>query len=323
MVHNQSIDAGAHVEWAGFLSGVPVIVTVEGEAITGALADSRTQLVDGLAAVCMSRDGQAIICAGEDGRLVRFSPVDGLAPFGETGGWVDAIACGPADIVAVSLGKKVRIFGGASDGRIIELERTAEALCFAPKGVRLAIARYDGVELHWVNSGAAAQTLEWQGAHIDVAFSPDGRYVVSAMQENALHGWQLSDAKHMRMTGYPAKVKSISWSAKGKWLASTGAPAAIVWPFSGKDGPMGKAPRELGSMGQVMTSQVACHPGAPVVAIGYANGMIAAVRIEDGEIAMLRNEGKGPIAALGWSGDGKMLAFGSAEGEGGIIDVTA
>ena len=115
----------------------------------------------------------------------------------------------------------------------------------------------------------------------------------------------------------------MSWSARGKWLASTGAPAAIVWPFSGKDGPMGKAPRELGSMGQVMTSRVACHPGAPVVAIGYANGMVAAIRIEDGEIAMLRDGGAAPISALGWSGDGSRLVFGSEAGEGGIIDLSA
>ena len=80
------------------------------------------------------------------------------------------------------------------------------------------------------------------------------------MQENALHGWKLADAKHMRMTGYPAKVKSLSWSAKGKWLASSGAPAAIVWPFQGKDGPMGKAPLELGTRGDTMVTCVACHP---------------------------------------------------------------
>ncbi|MGO7917527.1 hypothetical protein ACC702_40105, partial [Rhizobium ruizarguesonis] len=48
------------------------------------------------------------------------------------------------------------------------------------------------------------------------------------------------EARHMRMTGYPSKVKSLSWSVKGNWLASSGAPAAIVWPFQGKDGPMAR-----------------------------------------------------------------------------------
>ncbi|MGO8126994.1 hypothetical protein ACC728_39845, partial [Rhizobium ruizarguesonis] len=55
-----------------------------------------------------------------------------------------------------------------------------------------------------------------------------------------------TEARHMRMTGDHSKVKSLSCSFKGKWLASSGAPAAIVWPFQGKDGPMGKAPLVLG-----------------------------------------------------------------------------
>ena len=113
------------------------------------------------------------------------------------------------------------------------------------------------------------------------------------MQENALHGWKLADGKHMRMTGYPAKVKSLSWSAKGKWLASSGAPAAIVWPFQAKDGPMGKAPLELGTRGNAMVTSVACHPSQDIAAIGYDDGMVMAVRFADAKEVLLRRPGKG------------------------------
>ena len=158
--------------------------------------------------------------------------------------------------------------------------------------MRLAIARYNGVDLNWVNTANPPQFLEWKGAHTGVIFSPDGKYVVSMMQENALHGWRLADNKHMRMSGYPAKVKSLSFSAKGKWLASSGAPAAIVWPFSGKDGPMGKAPKELGRHGQYF-GHACCLPSAEeVVAIGYGDGMVLAVRIDDGKEAMLKRAGE-------------------------------
>ncbi len=78
----------------------------------------------------------------------------------------------------------------------------------------------------------------------------------------------------MRMTGYPAKVKSLSWSNKGEWLASSGAPAAIVWPFQGKDGPMGKAPLELGTRANIMTTSVKFHPVEDILAIGFIDGMI-------------------------------------------------
>ncbi len=62
------------------------------------------------------------------------------------------------------------------------------------------------------------------------------------MQENALHGWQIADGSDMRMSGYPAKTRSIAWTAKGRYLATSGANAAILWPFHFKDGPMGKEP---------------------------------------------------------------------------------
>ena len=139
--------------------------------------------------------------------------------------------------------------------------RSVEGLAFAPKGLRIAVARYNGATLHFPATEGKPVELEWAGAHTGVTFSPDGNFLVTTMQENALHGWKLADGKHMRMTGYPAKVKSLSWSAKGKWLASSGAPAAIVWPFSGKDGPMGKAPLELGTRGNAMvTASPAIRP---------------------------------------------------------------
>ena len=141
------------------------------------------------------------------------------------------------------------------------------------------------------------------------------------MQENALHGWKLSDGKHMRMSGYPAKVKSLSWSAKGKWLASSGAQAAIVWPFSGKDGPMGKAPLELGTRGNAMVTSVACHPSQDVAAIGYDDGMIMAVRFADLKEVLLRRPGKGAITSMMWDREERRLVFGSETGDCGVVDI--
>ena len=170
--------------------------------------------------------------------------------------------------------------------------------------------------------------LEWKGAHTGVTFSPDGNFLVTSMQENALHGWKLdskpgAEARHMRMTGYPTKVKSLSWSVKGKWLASSGAPAAIVWPFQGKDGPMGKAPLELGTRANMMVSAVACHPGDDIVAIGYQDGMVLAARFTDAKEVLLRRPGKGAISSMMWDREGRRLVYGSESGDCGVIDISA
>ena len=142
--------------------------------------------------------------------------------------------------------------------------------------------------------------LEWKGSHLDVSASPDGRFLVTSMQENALHGWRLADSRNMRMTGYPGKTRSLAWSHDGHWLATSGADACVVWPFKDKDGPMGKGPRECGVRSSRVT-QVAFHPRALVVAIGYADGMVAAVpagrrRRNSGAPA---GRGRGQRAALG------------------------
>lgn len=316
------VEAGSHVEWAGFLDDKPAFALSEGVAVIAEGGEKRIVLHDGLTAAAPGRDGATLTTGGEDGALKRLGADGGVALLrGATGKWVDAVACGPAGAAAAASGRSATVLAGDGGQRQIACERTIEGLAFAPKGQRLALARYNGVELIWVATQAPAQILEWKGAHTGVTFSPDGRYVVTTMQENALHGWRLADGRHMRMTGYPAKVHSLSWSARGDWLASSGAPVAIVWPFSGKDGPMGKAPLELGSMGRILVTRVAFHPREEVVAIGYENGMILAARLGDRQEAVLRREAAGAISSLNWDRAGRRLAFGSREGEAGVIDI--
>jgi WD40 repeat protein len=161
---------------------------------------------------------------------------------------------------------------------------------------------------------------EWKGSHLDVTFSPDGRHLVTAMQEAALHSWRLVDGKHMRMTGYSAKVRSFAWTADGKWLATSGASELIIWPFHGKDGPMGKQPMML-APGESKVSAVACHPRNEVIAAGYEDGFILLIRMPDGAEILARNPGGSPVSALAWNADGTQLAFGTEDGNAGIIDL--
>ncbi|MCR9136474.1 MAG: WD40 repeat domain-containing protein [Alphaproteobacteria bacterium] len=318
------LDLPSHCIATAFLGEIPFFVLADGTVHRLDHGHKTSELHDGLLCAAHDPRNQYLLTGGEDGKVLRLS-ADGTAePISETPGkWINCIAAGPNEAVAYATGRVT--FVHQRNGTISEFaeKRTVEGLAFAPKGLRIAAARYDGVSLHWAATQAPPKDLEWKGAHTAVTFSPDGNYVVTAMQENALHGWRLKDSKHMRMTGYPAKVKSMSWSAKGKWLASSGAPAAIVWPFSGKDGPMGKAPLELGTRGDTMVTCVACHPTDDVVATGYADGMILAVRISDQREVVLRRGGKGAISTLRWNGKGVQLAFGSEAGDCGVVDLTA
>ncbi|SMC43254.1 WD40 repeat domain-containing protein [Rhizobium sp. RU36D] len=323
------LDLEGHVIAAAFLGDIPVFATAAGTIHRLDGGEKVTEAHQGLLTCIKDPATQTLLTGGEDGKVLRIAhdgSVTELASVPRK--WISVVACGPQGAVAYAYGKSA--FVRLGDGSVKEFteERTIEGLDFAPKGLRIAAARYNGVTLHWVGTAGAPVDLEWKGAHNGVTFSPDGRFIVTTMQENALHGWKLDgkasgDTRHMRMTGYPAKVKSMSWSNKGKWLASSGAPAAIVWPFAGKDGPMGKAPLELGTRANILVTHVAFHPVEEVLAIGFIDGMILAVRLADGKEALLRRPGKGAITSMGWSATGKLVAYASDAGDCGVIDISA
>ena len=234
--------------------------------------------------------------------------------------WIDHVAAGPDGAVAWSAGKSAFVQAGKGEPRSIEVQSTVGGLAFAPKGVRLAVAHYNGVSLWFPNAQAAPEMLEWKGSHHHVAFSPNGQFMVTAMQEPALHGWRVVDAKHMRMSGYSARVRSFAWTAGGKWLATSGSEQLVLWPFQGKDGPMGKQPKMFAAFA-VRVTAVACHPKQEVVAVGYADGTVLLVRIDDGAEVLGKKPGEGPVTALGWDAAGTLLAFGTEAGEAGVIDL--
>src|SRR5258707_3364561 len=141
---------------------------------------------------------------------------------------------------------------------------------------------------------ATAEVLEWAGSHLAVPFSPDNKFLVTAMHEPAMHGWRLADARHMRMSGYPGRVRSMSWSAGGKGLATSGADSVIIWPFASKDGPMGKQPAMLAPL-QARVSVVAGSLKKEIMAAGYSDGTGLMIRLEDGAAIPVRKNAGTPI----------------------------
>src|SRR5262249_26248861 len=128
------------------------------------------------------------------------------------------------------------------------------------------------------------------------------------------------DRKDMRMSGYGARVRALDWSAGGKWLATSGSTQLILWPFQGKDGPMGKTPRILAPT-EVQAEGVAGHPEQEGGAGGDGDALVLLVRIEDGAEVLARKGAGAPITALAWNATGTALAVGVEDGEAGVIDL--
>ena len=315
--------ADAPVVAAHFLGQTAVFVLGEEKLLfVPKTGDVRTAAVHSGAILCSTADAGRIVTGGDDGKVVS-TDAQGDGTVVATDGkrrWIDHVAVGPNGAVAWSAGKQAFARSGKGPERMLEVPSTVGGLAFAPKGVRLAIAHYNGVTLWFANAQSAPETLDWKGSHLAALMSPDGRFVVTSMQESTLHGWRLADRKDMRMSGYSARVRSLDWSVGAKWLATSGSTQLILWPFQGTDGPMGKAPRIL-APSEAQVEMVACHPKQEVVAVGYADGLVLLVRVDDGAEVLARRPGDAPVTALAWSATGNSLAFGTEGGDAGVIDL--
>jgi WD40 repeat protein len=316
------VAADAPVVGAHFLKETAVFVLGE-EALVMAAPDREEQrvVVHG-GAILASASGARVITGGDDGKVVATGAKgnsEALATDAKRR-WIDHVAVGPSNAVAWSAGKHAFVRSDKGVEKTLEVASTVGALAFAPKGMRLAIAHYNGATLWFPNAKADPDRLEWKGSHLGAAFSPDGRFLVTSMQEPMLHGWRLDDRKDMRMSGYAGRVRSIDWTADGKWLATSGSNQIVLWPFGGKDGPMGKQP-QLRAPSEHQAEIVACHPGQGVVAVGFSDGLVLLVRIDDGAEVLGRKPAGVPITALTWSASGRLLAFGTESGEAGILNL--
>jgi WD40 repeat protein len=321
-----AITAAAEAVAAVFLGRVPAMALADGHVLLAGIGEERRVAAhpDGAILVAAS-DGKRLVSGGDDGRIVATDTEGRTQEIAdENGKWIDALAIARDGAVAWSAGRIVRARDNKGGVKSFEAPSSVRGLTFLPKGYRLAVAHYNGVSLWFPNASAAPETLEWKGSHIDVTVSPDGRFVLTTMQENTMHGWRLADGKHMRMSGYPGKTRSLSWSSDGHWLATSGAQACIVWPFATRDGPMGRSPRECG-VRNARVSRVAFHPQVPILAIGYDDGWVILARLEDDAEVLVRGPREGEdtsaITALAWDAKGKRLLFGTASGTAGLVDL--
>ncbi len=268
--------------------------------------------------------GDGVVSGGDDGRLV-WTKADGAAELAAlTGRWIDAVASSAeSGLIAFAAGKTVETLDAKDPlfRRSFPHERSVAGLAFDPKGRKLACATYGGCTVWFARiAEQKPQMFKWAGSHIAAIWSPDGKFLISAMQENMLHGWRIADAKDMRMSGYAAKPRSIAFLSKGALMATSGASGAVVWPFRGNNGPMGEQAAEIGHREGALVTQVATVAGGSRMAVGTTDGRVWYADV-DGTRQVEIREGGAPVSALALSAKGDRLAWGDEAGEAGVVDL--
>lgn len=269
--------------------------------------------------------GEGLISGGDDGRLVWARPGGAEELAKVPGRWIDAVAASAqSKLIAFAAGRELHVRDAADPAfsRLFVHERSVSDVAFDPKGRRIAAASYGAAFLWYARiADQKPAALKWAGSHVAVAWSPDGKFLISAMQENQLHGWRVADEKNMRMGGYPAKPKSLAFLSRGSLLATSGANGAVVWPFAGSTGPMGKQAAELGYDEAALVVRVATAPATTWLAAGLDDGRVWACDVTGQRIVPLKAEKGAPVTALAMTPDAKRVAWGCEDGTAGVAEV--
>ncbi len=258
------------------------------------------------------------LCGADDGAVYEVSAVDGpqeLARLSRS--WPDQLAVHPRGLRAISDGPQVRLLDitGRTIAELGSHPSTVAGLDFDSGGRRLAASHYNGVSL-WTLDGQCGepQILYHRGSHLDLRWSANERFVVTATQEKTLHAWDLVSGKDASLGPCINKIKAISWSADGAWLLASGADTVSGWPFA--DGHLPPAaPRMLGRYSEHLVGKVCANPRLALVAAGYRDGGLELVSLAARPQRYSLSIAPGsPVVELAWSPDGDCLLGGDADG---------
>ena len=309
-------------------------IVFDAEGAIFALGDGSVRFEDGTfsaahdgAILCAvphpSREG--VITGGDDGRLIWHRRGEaGVLATSTKGQWIDAVdASAESGLIAFSAGKTLTVLDAKDAGfrRDFQHERTVSGVAFEPKGRRIATSTYGGAALWFARIAEQKPTLlKWAGSHTAVTFSPDGAFVVTAMQDNQLHGWRIKDQKNLRMGGYPSKVRSMSFLSNGQLMATSGAQGAVLWPFVGANGPMGREATEIGFDEGSLVAVVASRPRHGLLAAGLNDGRVWLADPAGQGLNFLKADKGAPITALAMSADAARVAWADEDGNAGVAE---
>ena len=311
----------------------PTAALFDRDGAVFALGDGAVRFEDGAFSIahdgailcaCAHPSGEGILTGGDDGRVIWHRKGEAGLLATAKGAWIDAIdASAESGLIAFSAGKTLSVIDSKDAGfrRDFVHERTVSGVAFEPKGRRIATSTYGGAALWFARIADQKPTkLTWAGSHIGVAFSPDGAFVITAMQDNQLHGWRVKDQKNLRMGGYPGKVKSVSFLSNGKLMATSGAQGAVLWPFIGANGPMGQEATEIGFDENSQVALVASTPKSGLLAAGLNDGRVWLADPAGQGLNFLKAEKGAPIVALAMSADARRIAWADEDGVAGVVD---
>ena len=141
-----------------------------------------------------------------------------------------------------------------------------------------------------------------------VAFSPDGRLLISGSLDNTIILWDVKTGKELRIfKGHILGVNAVIFRPGGKMLVSGSSDGTVkLWNISD-----GKVINSWNISESVMA--ISCSSDGKLLAIGTENGTVKLLNIETGEEFVPLKGHNSSVLAVSFSFDSKILATGSTD----------
>lgn len=156
------------------------------------------------------------------------------------------------------------------------------------------VRRFEG-HINWVQS---------------VAFSPDGRQMVSGSNDTKVRIWNVFTGKYVELEGHGGEVWSVAYSPTSDWIASSGIDGNILlWDAAAKE------PVALPLLDQdAWITSLAFSPDGRRLAAGDLDGTLRVWDVPARELQESRAAHRGMVGSVAWSPDGRFLASGGVDG---------